>query len=146
MFPSVSMCGRSVVWYPHGVADHRLCTRSPEAADHRYTGHGCEATKALKTTTPTEGQYAGDLVSNAGKREMGPKCRSLPRNAGELAGLVTMALCLAYIVRMIPEKTLSSFNGIDDKKSYRSGVHNGRGRTSVERGLYLDLLPRSTKR
>ena len=38
-------------------------------------------------TTPTEGQYAGDLVSNAGKREMGPKCGSLPRNAGELAGL-----------------------------------------------------------
>ena len=26
-------------------------------------------------------------MSNAGKREMGPKCGSLPRNAGELAGL-----------------------------------------------------------
>ena len=41
----------------------------------------------MKNDTPTEGQYAGDLVSNAGKREMGPKCGSLPRNAGELAGL-----------------------------------------------------------
>ena len=46
--------------------------------------------RARKTTTPTEGQYAGDLVSNAGKREMGPKCGSLPRNAGELAGLFEM--------------------------------------------------------
>ena len=44
-------------------------------------------------TTPTEGQYAGDLVSNAGKREMGPKCGSLPRNAGELAGLFTASTC-----------------------------------------------------
>ena len=41
---------------------------------------------------------------NAGKREMGPKCGSLPRNAGELAGLL----------------------------SFRSGVKNGtHGSTSV---------------
>ena len=57
---------------------------------------------------------------------------------------ITMALCLAYAVRAIPKKTLSSLNGIDDKKSYRSGVHDGRGQTAVERALDLDLLPRST--
>ena len=41
----------------------------------------------------------------------------------------------------VPEKTLSSFNGIDDN---RSGVHDGRGQTVVERALDIDLLPRST--
>ena len=34
-----------------------------------------------KPTTPTEGQYAGDLMSNAGKREMGPKCGRVGRSA-----------------------------------------------------------------
>ena len=30
---------------------------------------------------------AGDFSDGAGEREMAPKCGSLPRNAGELAGL-----------------------------------------------------------
>jgi hypothetical protein len=37
--------------------------------------------KRKTTTTPTEGQYAGDLVSNAGKRNMGPKCERVGRSA-----------------------------------------------------------------
>ena len=37
--------------------------------------------------TPTNGQNAGDLMPNAGRREKGPKCGSLPLNAGELAAL-----------------------------------------------------------
>jgi hypothetical protein len=55
--------------------------------------------KRKTTTTPTEGQYAGDLVSNAGKREMGPKCGSLPLNAGKLAGLAVatyQSLCETF--------------------------------------------------
>ena len=55
--------------------------------------------RARKTTTLTGGQYAGDLVSNAGKREMGPQCGSLPRNARELAGLQERAkFCSIYHV------------------------------------------------
>ena len=42
---------------------------------------------------------------------------------------IAMALCLAYIVRTIPEKTLRVSNGIDDTKS---GVHDGRGQTAVK--------------
>ena len=35
-----------------------------------------------RTGTPTNGQNAGDLMPNAGRREKGPKCGSLPLNAG----------------------------------------------------------------
>ena len=54
-----------------------------------------------------------------------------------------MALCLTYAARTIPEKTLNSLNGIDDN---RSGVHDGRGQTAVERELDIDLLSRSTRK
>ena len=37
--------------------------------------------------TPTNGQNAGDLMPNGGKREKGLKCGSLPLNARELAAL-----------------------------------------------------------
>ena len=37
--------------------------------------------------TPTNGQNAGDLMPNAGRREKGPKCGSLPLNAGKLTAL-----------------------------------------------------------
>ena len=40
-----------------------------------------QCTSSAKNDTPTEGQYAGDLVSNAGKREMGPKCGRVGRSA-----------------------------------------------------------------
>ena len=52
-----------------------------------------------------------------------------------------MALCLAYADT---RKILSSLNGIDDKKSCRSGQHDSRGQTAFERALDLYLLPRST--
>ena len=69
----------------------------------------------MKNDTPTEGQYAGDLVSNAGKREMGPKCGSLPRNAGELAGLVVLIVkcrvghLFARMSHSIPRAVLASW-------------------------------------
>ena len=56
---------------------------------------------------------------------------------------MTVALCLVYTVWAIPERLLLVLNGIDGKKSYRSGMHDGCGQT--ERKLDLVLLPRSTK-
>ena len=41
--------------------------------------------------TLTNGQNVGDLMPNASRREKGPKCGSLPLNAGELAALYRSA-------------------------------------------------------
>ena len=58
------------------------------------------------------GQYAGDLTPNAHKREKGPKCGSLPLNAGELAALLqtthkTLTLYTIQSVRVIPFQPFS---------------------------------------
>ena len=41
---------------------------------------------------PTNDQNAGDLMPSVGRREKGPKCRSFPLNAGELAALFSSGL------------------------------------------------------
>ena len=58
------------------------CTKTVGSQLHR-TG------TSIILFTPTNGQNAGDLMPNAGRREKGPKCESLPLNAGELAALHT---------------------------------------------------------
>ena len=65
--------------------------------------------RARKTTTPTEGQYAGDLVSNAGKREMGPKCGSLPRNASEEA-VVSGKIDDAHVISPLHDRSISQIS------------------------------------
>ena len=57
------------------------CTKTVGSQLHR-TG------TSIILFTPTNGQNAGHLMPNAGRREKSPKCGSLPFNAGELAGLL----------------------------------------------------------
>ena len=56
------------------------CTKTVGSQLHR-TG------TPIVLVTHTNGQNAGDLMPNAGRRKKGPKCGSLPLNAGELAAL-----------------------------------------------------------
>ena len=57
--------------------------------------HACTKTVRCTVTQNTHAhhfghthQWSGDLMPNAGRREKGPKCGSLPLNAGELAALL----------------------------------------------------------
>ena len=51
-----------------------------------------------RTGAPTNGQNAGDLMPNAGRREKDPKCGSLLLNAGELAALLLVSLDLVAVL------------------------------------------------
>ena len=76
-------------------------------------------------------------MSNAGKREMGPKCGSLPRNAGELAGLPygspdvslrqreTAFLVQVYIPNIIKVSTICMWAGPAHTCIYATGLTPG---------------------
>ena len=72
------------------------CTKTVGSQLHR-TG------TSIISFTPTNGQNAGDLMPNACRWEKGPKCGSLPLNAGELAALTLFQECCSVPLSKISE-------------------------------------------
>ena len=82
--------------------------------------------RARKTTTPREDQYAGDLVSNAGKREMGPKCGRVGRYACDCCSLYSFSLfpgpTLNRCLYLMDSRSFSTVNGAEDDDDNEDAV------------------------